>query len=320
MSELPDLDALRLLVRVGRTGSLGKAAAEQGVSQPAVTSRIQAVERLVGFPVLARGARGSSLTPEGALLTDWAQRLLAVADDVTAGIAALQDVDGADDADGGPVRVVTTPVVAETLLPGWLGRLATADPEASVRLVAPDAEDVPEAVLDGEAGLGFLDGPLPAGRDLSALASRVVGREALALVAGRPHPWSRRVVPVGPEELAETALLDRTHGGWRAAVTDALVGHEPIAPVADEHATAAGLLDAVRTGAAPAVLSLRVVGDDLASGRLVRVPVEGVDLTRRVRALWRRGARPTGGGAELLRIAALGDVWPGTDAGGADRP
>jgi len=52
-----------------------------------VSARVQAVERLVGFPLLVRGARGSTLTPQGALLADWARGVLGAAAVLDAGIA-----------------------------------------------------------------------------------------------------------------------------------------------------------------------------------------------------------------------------------------
>jgi hypothetical protein len=51
------------------------------------------------------------------------------------------------------------------------------------------------------------------------------------------------------------------------------------------------------------VLSSLAVAADLAAGTLVRVPVEGVDLQRQLRAIWTGGAHPPGPIRDLLRIA-----------------
>lgn len=54
---------------------------------------------------------------------------------------------------------------------------------------------------------------------------------------------------------------------------------------------------------APAVLSGYAVEAELATGRLVEVPLAGVDLARSLRAVWRRGRPLTGPAATLLAIA-----------------
>jgi DNA-binding transcriptional LysR family regulator len=67
---------------------------------------------------------------------------------------------------------------------------------------------------------------------------------------------------------------------------------------------------AVLAGAGPAVLSVLAVGEDLASGRLRRIPVAGLDLGRSLRAIWLGGATattrqpPAGPVRDLIALAA----------------
>lgn len=60
-----DLALLRTFVTVHRAGSLTRAAALLGLSQPAVTSQIRALERQVGRPLFLRRARGVTPTTVG---------------------------------------------------------------------------------------------------------------------------------------------------------------------------------------------------------------------------------------------------------------
>ncbi|MFF2299600.1 hypothetical protein [Arthrobacter sp. NPDC058127] len=52
-----------------------------------------------------------------------------------------------------------------------------------------------------------------------------------------------------------------------------------------------------------AVLSELAVAAELATDQLIAVAVEGLDLTRTLRAVWLPERRPDGFGAELVRIA-----------------
>src|SRR5262249_29028476 len=87
---VPELGALELLLSVARLGSLGKAAREQGISQPAASSRVRYMEHLLGLPLLERSSSGSRLTPTGALVVDWARDVVESAAALDAGVAALR--------------------------------------------------------------------------------------------------------------------------------------------------------------------------------------------------------------------------------------
>ncbi|CAM5334656.1 Molybdate transport repressor ModE-like protein OS=Streptomyces violarus OX=67380 GN=FHS41_006318 PE=3 SV=1 [Streptomyces violarus] len=56
---VPDLGGLELLLAVARLGSLGGAARELGITQPAASSRIRSMERQLGVALVDRSPRGS---------------------------------------------------------------------------------------------------------------------------------------------------------------------------------------------------------------------------------------------------------------------
>ena len=61
----PTLRQLRALVAVAATGSVGGAAADMGLSQPAVTQAIAKLESIIGVDLLRRSRTGSFLSPAG---------------------------------------------------------------------------------------------------------------------------------------------------------------------------------------------------------------------------------------------------------------
>jgi len=297
LERVPDLDSLQLLLRVGATGSLGRAAAAHGISQPAVSARIRTMEQLIGVPLVARGPRGSTLTPAGELVAGWAEQVLAAAQALDAGASSLRG-QGAS-----RLRVAASMTVAEHLLPGWLVRLAQQRPQTQVSLRAMNSVEVAATMLTGEAELGFVEGPeVPAGLD-----ARVVARDRLVLVVAPGHPWARRHSPVVVAELAATRLVQReptsgTRAALETALRAALGGPVEAAPLL-ELSTASAIRAAVASGAGPAVLSEHAVRDDVAAGRLAQVAVSGVDLARALRAVWPHGQRPSGPARDLLVLA-----------------
>ncbi|QKV95924.1 LysR family transcriptional regulator [Streptomyces sp. NA02950] len=290
---VPDLGALELLLAVARLGSLGRAARELGITQPAASSRIRAMERQLGVALVDRSPRGSRLTEAGALVTDWARRVVEAAEAFDAGVHALRDRRDSR------LRVASSMTIAEYLLPGWLIALRTLRPDTAVSLLAGNTAAVAGRLLGEEADIGFVEGlDVPGGLD-----GVVIGHDRLAVVTAPAHPWARRRAPVSPAELAATPLVLRERGsGTRQVLDAALADHGGLAAPLLELASTTAVKAAAVSGAGPAVLSRLAVHEELAARRLVEVAVADVRLRRDLRAVWPAGHRPTGPARDLLGL------------------
>lgn len=312
----PDLVALDTLLAVAHAGSQNAAVVELGISQQAVAQRISALQRLVGVHLVDRTRRGSSLTPEGEVVAQWAARVVDAAHALDLGLDTLRAGHRTR------LRVAASLTVAEQLLPGWLVALrehararAAATPE--ITLTAINSEHVADLVRAGDVDLGFVETPAR----LPGLRTRTVGRDELVVVVPPDHPLAKHALakhprngatgrtkahPLPAATLAATPLVVREAGsGTREALAAALraAGLAQAPPVL-ELSTTAAVRAAVLAGAGPAVLSALVVADDVASGRLVVVPTTGLDLHRDLRAVWAGGPTPPAGPArDLLAIA-----------------
>jgi molybdate transport repressor ModE-like protein len=287
---VPDLGALELLLAVARLGSLGRAARELGITQPAASSRIRSMERLLGVALVDRSPRGSRLTREGALVTDWARRVVDAAEAFDAGAQALRDRRDSR------LRVAASMTIAEYLLPGWLIALRAQRPDTAVSLLAGNSAGVAERLLSGEADLGFVEGlSVPSGLDAT-----VIAHDRLIVVTAPGHPWARRRAPLAAAELAATPLILREEGSGTRQVLDTALGGLA-RPLIELSSTTAVKASAV-SGAGPAVLSELALGEELSAHRLVSIPLADVRLTRALRAVWPTGHRPTGPARDLLSL------------------
>ncbi|CAM5378949.1 transcriptional regulator [Streptomyces avidinii] len=290
---VPDLGAMELLLAVARVGSLSGAARRLGITQPAASSRIRAMETRLGVALVDRSPRGSTLTREGALVTDWARRVVEAAEAFDAGAQALR---GRRDS---RLRVAASMTIAEYLLPGWLIALRGQRPGTAVSLHAGNSAGVAERVLAHEADLGFVEGlTVPEGLD-----AVVIAQDRLVVAVAPGHPWARRSRGVEAAELAATPLILRERGsGTRQVLDAALAGIGGLAEPLLELASTTAVKAAALSGAGPCVLSELAVGDELAARRLVSVPVLGTPLDRALRAVWPAGARPAGPARDLLSL------------------
>ncbi len=297
-SRLPDPLTLQLLVDVARSGSLRAAASQAGISEPAASRRLRQLEAELGLALVERSPTGSRLTTDGTAVTTWAERVLASYGDLARGVATLR-TDRASQ-----LRIAASLTVAEYLLPSWLAPLQRAGVAVSLRMA--NSAEIPGLLLDAQVDVGFVEGALaPPG-----LQGRTVWRDRLTLVVAPTHPWARRRSPLAPRHLGKVALISREPGsGTRQVLDRALAAYGVHARVAPELASTTAIKAAAIAGLGPAVLSRLTVQDELAAGRLVEVPVEGVDWHRSLRALWRRGGELTDAARQLL--AAIPARRPG---------
>ena len=291
-----DLTGFDLLLSVARLGSLGRAAAEHGISQPAASARIRHLEGQLGLALIDRSPRGSTLTPAGALVADWAQAVVDAAAALDAGVTALRRERESR------LRVAASMTVSEYLLPAWLTALRAAGSGAAVALSAVNSAEAAEAVLTGAADIGFVEAPgVPDG-----LRAGPVGRDTLTVVVAPSHPWVRRRSGVPPAELAATALVSRESGsGTRGFFEQALraqAGLEHVPPLAELSSTTA-IKAAVAAGAGPAVLSSLAVAAELSAGTLRAVTITGLNLNRMLLAVWAPGRRLAGPARDLYAVA-----------------
>jgi LysR family transcriptional regulator of abg operon len=174
------LSQIRNFVAVVEAGSLREAARRLGVSQPALTKSLHALEQSLGAPLLSRSARGVKLTVPG-------QLFLGRARTVQSEIKHAQD-DISELSSGGHGRVTLgiASVIGALLVPGTLGRLHAKRPEVEVRVVEGTQEtllpQLREGVLDLAACLK-LDSEAIGGFTVRPLA-----RVRLVVAARKGHP------------------------------------------------------------------------------------------------------------------------------------
>jgi DNA-binding transcriptional LysR family regulator len=296
MSGRPDLSALELLVRVAETGSLGAAAREVGIAQPNASRAIKRLERQLGIALLTRGPTGSQLTTEGSVVVEWAREAVAGVDRVVVGARSLA-------AQRSPhLTVAASLTVAEYLAPTWITRMRQAHPELRVSLAVGNSEQVLSQVLSGHVPVGFIETPTVP----RTVSSTAVATDTLVVVVAPRHPWADRRRPLRPDDVAAAELVLRESGsGTRQTLVRAL-GRAGV-ELGEQHldlASTAAVKAAAAAGEAPAVLSGLAVASEVSTGALVVVPVDGLDLTRWLRAVWPAGVRLTGPPSDLVRLAS----------------
>lgn len=285
-----DIETLRLLVAVAKEGSLSAAARSRGISQPAASARIREFEARWRLAVVRRSARGSTVTTDGEAVVAWARSVLHAADTMRSGLHALSE-----ERQGGFV-VAASLTIAEQLVPRWLGEFHAVRPGVRPVLRVVNSEAVAEAVLRGDADLGFVETiTLP-----HEVARRTVGRDRLSIVVAPGHPWARRQAPLTLDELRSASWVLREEGSGTRSTFEAALRARP--QVALEVSSTAALVGAALAGFAPAVVSILAVREEIDTRALVEAPHD-LDLSRPLHAIWRKHERLSEPAQALLAVA-----------------
>jgi len=190
-------DELRAFVAVARSGSVVRAAARLGRTQPAISARLAALERAWGLRLFSRQARGMRLTPEGA-------RLLPGAEQVLRSLDELDRLAGLPIARPSELRLGAGDALGRELLPRALARLLRREPGIEVHLREGPTPLLLDALVRGEIDLALLvatpgeDRRAP-GIELEPLLESPVGLLAPSGKRGR----------IGREPVPLTALAER---------------------------------------------------------------------------------------------------------------
>lgn len=143
----PQLEAF---VEVVRRGSVTGAARALYVTQPALTARLNALERDVGAPLLVRRRGGVRLTEAGRTFLPYAERALQAVADGRVVLTELQR--GA----AGYVSICASPIVSTYALPTILNRFSQTHPGVQVAVRTGHSEEMIELVKRDEVSVGLL--------------------------------------------------------------------------------------------------------------------------------------------------------------------
>jgi phosphonate transport system ATP-binding protein len=210
-----------------------------------------------------------------------------------------------------PVLVGASTTPGEYLLPRLAAAFVRRHPEVHLRLTVKDTDEVLVDLAAGRVELGFVGSR----RDDPSLHFEDFAEDEIVLVAAA----GQRLVPPGPipvEMLARLPRVEREPGSATRSVVEAQL--EAMGAALDPEAvelevsSVEALKAAVAAGLGVGFASRLSVEDELRSGALRLVPVEGLRVPRRFFAAWRRAE----GLSEAAR-AFLAEARSGLDGGGS---
>ncbi|MFA4929957.1 MAG: LysR family transcriptional regulator, partial [Patulibacter sp.] len=289
-----DLLQLRVLREVARCGSISAAAEALDYTQPAISRQLAALERTAGRPLVERTARGSRLTPVGAVLLRRAETILAELDAARWDLEQLEDESATR-----PLRVLAFATAIASFAPDAIADVRRTSPDVAVELQLSGDTQMGAAALRGDRlDVAIVNAD---GRSIPEARVHLVREDPMWCCLPVGHPLAERgTVPVAALRGESFVLTADTLCADRALILDACeaAGFRPrVGAHSDDPATTQGLVASGVGIAALPEMALPRLRDDV----VLRPFAE--PLRRRVVALVPKDAPPRGGRDEL--VAAL---------------
>ncbi len=261
------LEQLKVFVAVAEREHVTAAARDLHLTQSAVSNAVAALEERHAVRLFDRVGRGIVLNENGRQFLGEARAVLAragLADAMLADLSGLRR---------GRLAVFASQTIAGYWLPERLVGFHARHPAVELDVQVGNTREVAQAVLDGVAELGFVEG----GTDHPLLDGRDVGQDRLVVLVPWAHPWAGATA-LRCEDLQRASWVMREQGsGTRSSLEQALAAlgcDVATLPVTMTLPTNEAVLHAVESGAGAAGLSEHVARGSRDSGRLVAAALE----------------------------------------------
>jgi DNA-binding transcriptional LysR family regulator len=203
-----NLRQLKAFCRIVDLGSFSMAAEDMGVSQPAVTFQMQALERELGTTLLDRTPRRVLPTESGRILYEHARAILRHVDQ------AQRQISDLDQLLRGTLLIGASTGPGEHILPQMLGHFKAEYPEINVVLRILPTDEIISQVLANELEVGVVGAVEPHVQ----LQFEPFVHDHLIVIAPPDHPWASGEAVTVQDLMREPFILQQAGAGVRTVL------------------------------------------------------------------------------------------------------
>jgi molybdate transport repressor ModE-like protein len=297
-----DSTRLRLLVEIGRLGSVSAAARAIGIGQPTASEHLRTLEGAAGQQLVERSGRGSTLTEAGKLLALHAGQALQT---LHAGEEELHRLSGLE---AGTIHIGASTTPGVYLLPDTLGCFRRDHPNVTIEVEIASTGEILERLLAGHVQLALVG---DADADQRIHLEPFIGDEIVGVA--KPGALALRNGRANAKDVAQQTLLVREARSSTRRVSERALASARIWPERTwELDSSEAIKRAAREGLGIAFLSRYAVAEEIERGELEAFRI-GAPLLRNlhVARLARRPLSPSERGfvATLTSCCAKSEAY-----------
>jgi DNA-binding transcriptional LysR family regulator len=286
-----DLASLQVFQTVAREHSFSRAAEKLYRTQPAVSISVRKLEEWVGQPLFVRGSGARMLTDAGALLLEYADRMLNLREEIRKGMNDLRGLER------GQLALGVNESSIHALLAA-LDRYRQLHPGIHIKVHRVFSRDVPREVLNHHLDVGVIS-YLPEDRDLAAVEFH---RDSLVLVVWPGHRLAKRK-DVDIKDLGqETFVAHIVESPYRQRVIQMFARHRVPLQMDIEMPTLESIKMLVEMKKGVAIVPRMSVEREVARGGLRALRIRQMRVVRKLYLVYRRDRPLPAAALELVEL------------------
>jgi DNA-binding transcriptional LysR family regulator len=286
-----DLASLQVFQTVVREKSFSRAAEKLFRTQPAISISIRKLEEWVGQPLFVRGSGARTLTDAGALLLEYADRMLNLREEIRKSMRELRGLQR------GQVSLGVNESSIHALLPA-LARYRELHEGIHIRVHRVFSRDVPREVLSHHLDIGVIS-YIPEETELAAVEFY---RDNLTVVVWPGHRLAKRrevdITDLG-EETFIGHIVESPH---RQRVVQLFARHHVPLHMEIEMPTIESIKLFVEMKKGVAIVPRMCVGPEIAQGILRELPMKQMRIQRRLYLIYRQDRPLTAAAQAMVNI------------------
>ena len=271
-----EIRQLKTFRTVAQLLSFNRAAEHLNYAQSSISAQIQTLEQELGVKLFDRLGRGILLTEAGALLLQYAEKILDLAKETRSEVTGSKELKGS-----------LTIKVPETFgvhrLPPVIKDFRSRFPKVRLRFTNCSHEGLQKDLRKGVTDLAFL---LSESFQVADLEAEVLEIENLVLVAHPDHPLTRQTIVTARDLEGETILFSKVDCSYRRSLEAALNLEKVRYDTTLEFNSVSAIKQYVMTGIGITILPEVTVAEDIIQGRLSVLPWDGGGIEVAAMMIW----------------------------------
>ncbi len=276
---------LETFLQAAENLSFTEAARNLHLTQPTVSHHIKALECELNVKLFERDSPGLRLTEAGRLLLPWARKVVRDSIELQGMMEALQS------GIAGNLRIACSTTAGKYVLPQLAARFCQLNPGINVRILRCTPEHVVPRLLDGEANLGVVSYEMHE----EEMELQEFFEDAITMIVPAHHPWASRSSIRPSELIGEPIIMREPSSGTRRVMLSELAKFDISLDDINffmELGNAEAIVRTVAAGYGVSFVSTLASACPLEGGNIVAVPVEGLDLRRKIFMVRKRLVAP----------------------------
>lgn len=280
-----DINRLNVFIQVAATQSCSEAAKRLHLSQPTVSKHIQNLEAELNVKLFEREGAQLRITNAGMTLLPWARKMVRQSTQVQEMMQSMQE------SVVGQLRIACTTTPGKYVLPHLAARFRQHYPGVQIFIQPCVRQDMTSRLLSEDADLGVVSSEV---RE-SDLECQYFFTDHISFIVPEKHPLSKRDSVQSSELLDVPIILREPSSGTRRTLQAELAKHDisfDEMNVLMEVGNAEAIVQAVAGNLGGSFVSRMASAYARVWGCVVEVPVEGLNLERRICIARRKLSHP----------------------------